>query len=188
MLCKESEVVKLHYPANLSPMPTTAPQIEWLRKDEAAKRLNMSTRSVLAMAADGKIQRKPERDPATNQVVMLLHAGDIERIAYERDHPEASQAVQAVAPQPSHANGAIKPGGEQALLAMLAHAAQPAPAIKPWMTLVDAAEYSGLPETFLRGLVDQGKLPACDVGVRAGGRYRVKRSDLDAIAGDILGS
>ena len=175
-------------------MPSTKLQLEWIRKDEAAKRLKVSTRSVLSMAAAGKIQRKPERDPATNQTVMLLHAGDIERIAFEREHPEPAQALQAIAPQALQAprtNGHIaiqryKGDGEQGLLAMLAaHAAQPAQVIRPWLTLSEAAEYCGLPEMFLLGLIDNGKLPALNVGVRAGGRYRVKRGDLDAIAGEL---
>lgn len=81
------------------PYKPMSPQIEWLSKDQAAQRLHMSARSVLAMAAAGKIQRKPERDPATNQVVTKLHAGDVERIAYARQHPE--EAAKATPPAES---------------------------------------------------------------------------------------
>jgi excisionase family DNA binding protein len=51
----------------------------------------------------------------------------------------------------------------------------------PWLTLDEAAVYSGLPVSYLQKQIDDGCLAAIDVGVRPGGRYRVARRDLDTI-------
>jgi excisionase family DNA binding protein len=60
---------------------------------------------------------------------------------------------------------------------------QPAPPVsdRPWLTIDEAADYSGLPASFLLGMIEEKRLGALDVGVRAGGRYRVSRRDIDAI-------
>ena len=71
------------------------PAVEWLRKADAAKLLKMSTRSVLAMAAAGKIRRRPIHDEATHQTVMLLNVEDLERIAHSFPGVEKSFAIQA---------------------------------------------------------------------------------------------
>ena len=65
----------------------------------------------------------------------------------------------------------------------------PGPAIappRPWLTLDEAAEYSGLPASAVARLIHAGKLRALDVGIRPGGRYRIRRADLDALEGDRL--
>jgi excisionase family DNA binding protein len=46
----------------------------------------------------------------------------------------------------------------------------------------EAAAYTGLPQSTLRKLVARRKLPALDIGPRLGGRWRMKRSDLDGIS------
>jgi len=71
--------------------------------------------------------------------------------------------------------------GEVAALPPVQPPLQPAAADRPWLTVEEAAGYSGLPASFLLGLVESRRLPALDVGVRAGGRYRVARRDVDAI-------
>jgi len=50
----------------------------------------------------------------------------------------------------------------------------------PWLTVEEAAAYSGLPASFLLGLVESRRLPALDVGLGPDG-YRVRRLDVDAI-------
>ncbi|HXM43776.1 MAG TPA: helix-turn-helix domain-containing protein [Bryobacteraceae bacterium] len=51
-----------------------------------------------------------------------------------------------------------------------------------WLSLPEAAAYTGLPQSTLRKLLGSRKLPALDTGPRLGGRWRIKRSDLDAIS------
>lgn len=54
---------------------------------------------------------------------------------------------------------------------------------RPWLTLGEAAEYSGLPKSTLQALIDASQLKAIDCGPRPGGRYRIKRVDLDGLEG-----
>ena len=51
-----------------------------------------------------------------------------------------------------------------------------------WLSLPEAAAYTGLPQSTLRKLVANRQLPALDTGPRLGGRWRIKRSDLDNIS------
>ncbi|MGO4882925.1 MAG: helix-turn-helix domain-containing protein [Bryobacteraceae bacterium] len=51
-----------------------------------------------------------------------------------------------------------------------------------WLSLPEAAAYTGLPQSTLRKLVAGRKLPALDTGPRLGGRWRIKRSDLDNLS------
>jgi excisionase family DNA binding protein len=51
-----------------------------------------------------------------------------------------------------------------------------------WLSLAEGAAYTGLPQSTLRRLLATRKLPALDTGPRFGGRWRIKRSDLDAIS------
>ena len=71
------------------------------------------------------------------------------------------------------------------MLALLAAALQDRqPAERPLcLTLDEAAEYSGLPASYLLARIRDGSLTAADVGVRRGGRYRIARAHLDTIWG-----
>jgi excisionase family DNA binding protein len=51
-----------------------------------------------------------------------------------------------------------------------------------WLCLAEAAAYTGLPQSTLRKLLASRKLHALDTGPRVGGRWRIKRSDLDDIS------
>jgi excisionase family DNA binding protein len=51
-----------------------------------------------------------------------------------------------------------------------------------WLCLAEAAAYTGLPQSTLRKLLANRKLPGLDTGPRLGGRWRIKRSDLDDIS------
>ena len=51
----------------------------------------------------------------------------------------------------------------------------------PWLTLEEAAVYSGLPGDYLELQIRAGRLGALDVSVGPAGGYRVARRDLDAI-------
>jgi len=62
-----------------------------------------------------------------------------------------------------------------AFQAPIYHAAQ-------WLSMPEAAAYTGLPQSALRRLMADGKLRGLDTGPRLGGRWRIKRSDLDAIS------
>jgi excisionase family DNA binding protein len=166
------------------PAEVNAKEVKWLRASEAAKHLKFkSPRSVLLLVEQGKIQSKRERDPESNQVVVLVHAGDVERIAYEREHPE--MAVEKA--EEKQTLPALRSLPAPALPASI-RIEMPAPEVPPcaWLNADQAADYTGLPATFLIASIRAGKIRALDVGKRAGGRWRIKRSDLDAIEGEPL--
>ena len=146
----------------------------WLTKKEAAKVMGLKDRRVfdLADTRGGPLKVKMERNPESGQMQMLFNAGDVE--AEKEKRRAAAQAGVPITPRPPSPASA----GTNAL-------AMVAPAM---LALADriqnpAAEYSGLPEGFLRELIVAGRLPMLDVGHREGGRLRVKTTDLDALQG-----
>ena len=58
---------------------------------------------------------------------------------------------------------------------------------KPWLTIDEAAEFSGLPAFAIKTLLESGLLPGLDIGTAkwgpVGGRWRVKRADLEKLEG-----
>ena len=74
------------------------PPAGWLTKSDAAKRLGLSESRVAAMIGRG-INTLETRSPISNQKVKLLHAGDIERTIFERDHPSEVPKLPAKMPE-----------------------------------------------------------------------------------------
>jgi len=147
------------------PSDRMAKHIELLTKQVAASRLGLSVRRVMEMSTDGKFTRHRAFDPVTNRDAVMFDAAEID--AYK------AQSTPAAAPR------------------LLAPAAEPIAEFdldddgrgsgRLWLTLAEAAAYSGLPASHLLAAIDTGELGARDVGVRPGGHWRVRRLDLDAI-------
>jgi excisionase family DNA binding protein len=142
---------------------------EYLSKQIAAQELGLSVRRVLELSNAGKIRRKRVIDPTTQREQTVLLAADVARLA------AASTSTAIAAPA----------GAADVRLARLNPALPPIEPAAPrlWMTAAEAADYSGLPASFLIHAIDTGALRALDVGVRAGGRYRIRRADIDALEG-----
>lgn len=157
----------------------------WLTKTSASERLNRSPSRVAALGVEGAIKTQPAQNPVSKQRVTLFHEGDVERLAYERDHPKEVSRVPAKLEQPSDAFSDLAKTGIWSLrgLPRLGFERAELPPLKPWLTLAEAAEYSGLPVSMIRAFIDAGSLKHLNVGPRPGGRWRVKRSDLDALEG-----
>ena len=94
----------------------------------------------------------------------LFHEGDLEAYIFRRDHPDE-------APKLPDNLVAVRGRGivdRQALVAeYLTNAGYPAMAEillapKPWLTIDQAADISGLPASTVKKLVDSGSLPAID--------------------------
>ena len=145
-------------------MPTenTGVQVKWINKAAAAEILEVDPRTILLMARDGRLRSQRMIDPASNQTAVMLDAGDVERLKYERDNP--SLAVQVAKPAKT------APSSHQEL--------------RQWLDLTAAEDYIGLPAGFILRLIRAGKLPALDVGVERR-EWRVARRDLDALEGRI---
>jgi len=146
---------------------------EYLTKAIAAQRLGLSPRRVLELGNLGNIRHRRVVDPKTRRKQTVFLATDVARLAAAPDNPGALTPFSAAA-------RSLFP------YAALPPAAEPA-APRLWLTPAEAAEYSGLPASYLIELVHSGTLLARDVGVRPGGKYRIRRADLDGLEGKILG-
>jgi excisionase family DNA binding protein len=151
--------------ANTASLQTSTPQK--ITKAVAAERLGVSERTVLAMAMAGKVKATKERGE-NGQMAWSFDAGDIERYLWARSQSDWIGA------------GRVKSSTTKALVQV----AQPLPAaipLKPWMTIKEAAVYTGLPVSLFIQLINRKQLSAFDVGPRPGGRYRVSRAALDKL-------
>jgi excisionase family DNA binding protein len=133
----------------------------YLTKELASKESGLSIRRLLELASAGKIHRIHRLDPKTKRHIALFDAADIHALA-ERS---ASNVLQISSPVRTSALVAALP--------------QPTATSPKWLTIDEAAAYLRLPPEFLKRLIQAGNLPAFDVGVRAGGRYRISRNALD---------
>jgi excisionase family DNA binding protein len=147
----------------------------FIPKEAAAKRLGLSVRRMLDYAQRGYIRRRASVDPANHRRITVVSEADILKL-------KAELAGGAPMPAASDASTALtfRPPGE-----LVPIAAPVAIAPRAWLTVAEAAEVSGLPASHLLAAIQSEELPARDVGVRPGGRYRVKRSDLDELAGGL---
>ena len=148
---------------------------EYISKQLAAESLGLSPRRLLEISQTGQIKRRYARDPVTKRRQAIFRAADVARLADEIASRKCSVRPEAA---------------ERSESAALSHirTVPPAPPqlerpARPWITLADAEDYIGLPASYLLALIVAGELPARDVRTRAGGRWRVLRSDLDAMAG-----
>jgi hypothetical protein len=145
----------------------------WLQIDAAALSLGVSERTIRNRIADRKVATRREEIPGRRDAT-LVSAADIERLRAEMNRGVITPAIAA--------NGADLNGALAACLAQLAHAqlpaAAPAPKPKPFLTVADAAAYSGLPAGLVRRLIRDGALAAAAF---AGVTY-VKRADVDRVA------
>jgi len=158
----------------------------WLTRKQAAERLNLSPSRIAALNGGanpkpGEIHTSGQKSPYSGQNCTLYHAGDVERLAFERENPaELSRVTVPLIPSAAPARHIEYPPIDIPALVAEMKSNQ----LKPWLTIEESAAYLGLPASIIQKLVESGKLPALDCGPRPGGRWRVKRSDLDALEGD----
>jgi hypothetical protein len=165
---------------------------EWLTKQEAAEQLGLGVRRTLDLAHNGALKTERVRDPLTHQWTVRFHARDIERYLELRRTPaEARSQLERVR---ATVEDGLRPSPEAAAalepVPALPHP-EAAPAISPatWLTLAEAAGIAGgLAALDLLDMIQAGHLPAWLArGTREKhgliDRYRVKRTDLETLAG-----
>lgn len=167
----------------------TPTKVEWYSKEEAGVRLGsterpLSPRRVLELAKEGRIESERVKDPKTNQMIVRIRAGSVERFLDEKAaQPDALQthyrripgAFQTHAPKCAQ----MLPNGLSDLVRELCERCAPAEPAHLWLTLQEAAEYSGLPSATLLEFIAARRLPVLDVGRgRRGGRWRIRKVDL----------
>lgn len=160
---------------------------KWLTEAQAAAMLKVAPRSIRRMCQEGRGPQSAKRTVAGRRSERVYDPADVERIASRSGalQPAALIAVPATVSRvpalPAAAHGALAITGADMLdyfaasVRRLTEAFPPA-AIRAWMTLDEAAEYSGLSRTFLERLVRNKLLP--HVRDRA---IKVSRADVDAI-------
>jgi excisionase family DNA binding protein len=167
----------------------------WYPKSEAAAVLRISERTLERMTTAGKGPECKLRQRAGRKPEPVYNPADVDALRAAAERPHVMSALSPIGPrQPAvqeagHQDGDIPQGLAIALGLMeglLRMAQRPlleagrAPETaarahdKLWLTIDEAAKYSGLSGAFLRRCVQQGKLPA--VRDRA---VKVRRVDLD---------
>jgi excisionase family DNA binding protein len=173
-------------------MPTM--QVEWLDKKQAAERLGLGLRRTLDLAHNKALKTEKVRDPVTHQWTVRFHAADIERYLELRKTPaEAGPQLQAVMVRGPLQLGlpptvVEEPRGidPEYLAKLLAKYTAELPTKffeasrisekKPYLTIEEAAEYSGLPKSYLLAAIHDKRLAA----VKAG-RWCINRKSIEAL-------
>jgi len=158
-------------------------QTEYLNKELAATRSGLSVRRLLELASNGRIRKRHFKDPKSKRIIAVFHTADLDKLksgsvgdTKYRSVPDTRvMRFPSSEASPHIASSEALPHSDSASVIS---------PTRPWMTLAEAGEYSGLPSSFITRLIEAGKLPGLDVGVRPGGRWRVAKRDLDALKGE----
>lgn len=180
----------------------TPARAEWLTKQEAAKFLKVSIRQVERREAAGYLEKRVgERGPMDRAGAVLYSRADLEALKAGKPNIHAREVREEAAnPKPIRdAENAVALRGQEPnsgqiarvtssevlkSLAELITAARSGPPLepKPWMTLAEAVEYSGLPASWLLARARDGVKWAIDVG-QGGARqfWRFNREGLKTV-------
>ena len=162
--------------------PKPSPDLStWFTKQQAAEQIGVSTKTLEGFAALGKLQsaKRPQigKPPATE-----YHPQDVERLAKERNAgpgPYLVPLTPVSASEEFAKLGRTSPTGSESLVLALNGLREfiaPAPP-RLFLTFKQAAEYTGLPQTYLRELVAAGKLDA----IKTGRGWRIRKRDLEGL-------
>ena len=156
--------------------PNTDHLDDWKTQDEAAAILGCSTKTIARLAEQKKIQRVLRRIPG-RKPMPVFNPADIETIRKKtveiEPFPVAKQVEDlALAPQARQREAGL-------LMRLLLDRASPAvtsPRHKLFLTLREAADYSGMPRAWLIQKIKAGELAA----IKARG-WRIRRADLEQL-------
>lgn len=166
------------------PTATQTAKTRTMTKRDVIEYLGKSKRTVETYIAGGRLAVAYINGPNGKQAT--FDRADVERFKREMDEPMA----RAVAVQQHESNGTAHPSSmavapvarPDALQQILASLLQgyPMQRPKPWLTLQEAVEFSGLPASYLVQMAENGSgtIRAIDVGRREGGRWRFHRASL----------
>jgi excisionase family DNA binding protein len=158
----------------------------WLTKQQAAEAIGCSTKTVEQLAKAKQIQQGFHKRPETGATVSMYHPEDVNRIRLGRN-PEAEPfAVPNESPVSSKGASTALTAARNtdhllgALATALSGTSQNGPvriAEKQFLTLSEAAHYSGLPLSHIRRLMKEEKLEA----LKTGSGWRIRRADLQKL-------
>jgi hypothetical protein len=165
---------------------------DWHTKEATASALNVSTKTVERLAADGEIQSAMYKRPEGGARIKVFHPADVERLRKKLLPDAAPFIVPAEADtkalaRPAAATANTRPAQdwERSLAVQIAKAgqlfleAEHHPPNVPvtevlFLTLDQAVRLSGLPRSVIK------QMPA----IRTGRGWRIRRQDLEALTTD----
>lgn len=150
---------------------------EWVSKQAAAQRLNVSEKTIDRLAARGQLHKRSQRRPGLS-TISVYHAGDLERILSVRSPAFISDMSGDQSPR--DISQVLTPLSDTlvSLLGALTGVLQNGPLYIP---LTEAASRLGLNERYVRQCVRSGKLRAVRLMVDGRRVTRVRAADLDAV-------
>lgn len=167
----------------------------WFTKQQAADAIGVSTKTVEKFADEKKLQRADWKRPETGATVAVYHPGDVERLRKERNpdaepfmlppaREESSQALTRSPQAPERDRSFLQRVAEAAAAGAIAGSGNSQKAFSEvrlverlFLSIPEAAVYSGLPQTHLRHLMASGKLE----GLKTGAGWRIRRTDLEKL-------
>ena len=168
-------------PEDASPPAFT--EADWPTREEAAALLNVSTRTIDRYIREGQIEAAHKRQPG-RKFRTVCNPRDLERLKPQTHVMPAlelqrQQQTAAIARPPMAGTPPLQPQDVAQLLHLMASLAAPAPpqaSYTRFLTLEQAANYTGLTRAFLERAIEEEQLPA--VRDRA---WKVRREDLDKL-------
>jgi excisionase family DNA binding protein len=176
-------------------MPKRHDYSTWLTKQQAAETIGVSTKQIERWAQDNRLQAARWKRPEGGPAIVVYHPGDVERIARERNPDAEPFVLPAAADEKPATNGmqaiAVRQtSAEQFLQALAAAAASVSQtsetrlgvrlAERLYLTIGEAAEYTGLGVGYLRRQIAEQKLEL----VKGAGPHRadvLRRRDLEKL-------
>jgi excisionase family DNA binding protein len=162
----------------------------WLTKQQAADAIGVSTKTIEQLAQRKAIHQEYWKRPETGAKVSVYHPEDVERERKARN-PDAEPFVLPEAGEDARSNAqgaavAIRQPSIEQFMQAIAGAVSASQnsqnagvrtTERLFLTISDAADYSGLPQAHLRRLMKDGKLE----GLKTGGGWRIRRADLERL-------
>ena len=155
---------------------------DWLSKATAAQILGCSEKTIERLATQKKIQKVMLRIPGRRSTP-VYHPGDVETLRSASARLEPFPVASPAAPRGKAA--ALVPAGPSGrsagdMFLQLLTSGIPRPSIGPrhklFLTLKEAAEYSGMSRGWLLSKIKDGELAAIKVG-----GWKIRRSDLEQL-------
>jgi hypothetical protein len=147
----------------------------WIPKQDAAEQLGYSYRTLERKIVKLKL-RTAQRDVPGRRSIVIIHPTDFEKLKAQTipatPAPIEEEDSKELAPYQG-----LPPAVRQFAASLLG--TLPYPPRKLFLTLREAADYSGLPQTDLERLIDSGELKAREI--RKGRAKMISRHSLEAL-------
>lgn len=160
-----------------------------MSKAEVVGYLGKSKRTVETFVSKGRLGVSYFEGP--NGKTAIFQRSEVEALKIDIDTPTYRATPETATSRQGFAYLGAAPSGAAALLtgpsgdplaflaaALARMAPQPAPVVKPWLTLSEAVDYSGLPATYLVQQARARKMRAVNVGTGERAFWRFNREGL----------